>query len=58
LPRRRAGIHARHKRRRHWGSEWQVIRSSNGYRLTDPLERQPGRQVYPAQLDPDEPAVG
>jgi hypothetical protein len=30
----------------------------NGYRLTDPLERQPGRQVYRAHLDPDEPAVG
>jgi helix-turn-helix protein len=30
----------------HWGSVWQVIRSSNGYRLLDPLDRQPGRRVW------------
>ena len=27
----------------HWGSVWQVIRTSNGYRLLDPLDRDPGR---------------
>jgi hypothetical protein len=30
----------------HWGSQWQVIRTSNGYRLTDPLDRDPGRRAW------------
>jgi hypothetical protein len=29
----------------HWGSVWQVIRTSNGYRFADPLDRDPGRCV-------------
>jgi hypothetical protein len=29
-----------------WGSVWQVIRTSNGYRFLDPLEREPGRRVW------------
>jgi hypothetical protein len=28
------------------GSVWQVIRTSNGYRFTDPLDSEPGRQVW------------
>ena len=31
-----------------WGSVWQVIRTSNGYRFLDPLERAPGRRSYVA----------
>ena len=30
----------------HWGSVWQVIRTSNGYQFTDPLERDAGRRVW------------
>jgi hypothetical protein len=30
----------------HWGSAWQVIRTSNGYSFVDPLEREPGRRVW------------
>ena len=30
----------------HWGSEWRVIRTSNGYRLIDPLDREPGRRGW------------
>jgi hypothetical protein len=29
----------------HWGSEWRVHRTSNGYRFLDPLEREPGRKT-------------
>jgi hypothetical protein len=32
----------------HWGSVWQVIRTSNGYRFLDPLDRDPGRRGYVA----------
>jgi hypothetical protein len=32
----------------HWGSVWHVIRTSNGYRFLDPLEREPGRRGYVA----------
>ena len=31
-----------------WGSIWQVIRTSNGYRFLDPLDREPGRCGYVA----------
>ena len=30
----------------HLVSVWQVIRTSNAYRFTDPLEREPGRRVW------------
>ena len=30
----------------HWGSVWQVLRTSNGYRLLDPLDREPGRRGW------------
>jgi hypothetical protein len=30
----------------HWGSIWQVIRTSNGYRFLDPLDREPGRRGW------------
>jgi hypothetical protein len=30
----------------HWGSAWQVIRTSNGYSFVDPLEAEPGRRVW------------
>jgi hypothetical protein len=30
----------------HWGSEWQVIRTSNAYRFLDPIEREPGRRGW------------
>jgi hypothetical protein len=30
----------------HWGSVWQVVRTSNGYRLLDPLDREPGRRGW------------
>ena len=33
----------------HWGSEWTVHRTSNGYRLLDPLEREPGRKTYKSE---------
>ena len=39
----------------HWGSEWQVIRTSNGYRLVDPLEREPGRRVWCKSENPTRP---
>jgi hypothetical protein len=29
-----------------WGSVWQVLRTSNGYRLLDPLDREPSRRVW------------
>jgi hypothetical protein len=32
----------------HWASVWQVIRTSNGYRFLDPLERDPGKRGYAA----------
>ena len=31
-----------------WGSSWQVIRTSNGYRFFDPLEAEPGRRSWRA----------
>jgi Helix-turn-helix domain len=39
----------------HWCSEWQVLRSSNGYRLMDPLEREPGRRVWCKSENPTGP---
>ena len=33
----------------HWGSEWRVHRTSNGYRFLDPLEREPGRKTYKSE---------
>ena len=30
----------------HWDSAWQVIRTSNGYRFLDPLDREPGRRGW------------
>jgi hypothetical protein len=33
----------------HWGSVWQVIRTSNGYRFFDPLSREPGRRGYKSE---------
>jgi hypothetical protein len=39
----------------HWGSVWQVIRTSNGYRLLDPLERVPGRRVWCKSENPARP---
>jgi len=33
----------------HWGSEWQVHRTSNGYRFLDPLDRDPGRRGYKSE---------
>jgi len=27
-------------------SVWQVVRTSNGYRFVDPLDREPGRKAY------------
>jgi hypothetical protein len=32
-----------------WGSEWQVHRTSNGYRFVDPLDRDPGRRGYKSE---------
>src|SRR6516162_7321995 len=39
----------------HWGSSWQVIRTSNGYRFRDPLEREPGRRVWCKSENPTRP---
>jgi hypothetical protein len=39
----------------HWGSVWQVVRTSNGYCLLDPLERQPGRRVWCKSENPTRP---
>jgi hypothetical protein len=39
----------------HWESVWQVIRTSNGYRLLDPLERPPGRRVWCKSENPTQP---
>ena len=38
-------------------SVWQVIRVSNGYRFTDPLDREPGRKAYKSEnpTGPTEP---
>jgi hypothetical protein len=33
----------------HWGSEWRVHRTSNGYYFTDPLDRDPGRRGYKSE---------
>ena len=39
----------------HWGSVWQVIRTSNGYSFVDPLERDPGRRVWCKSENPTRP---
>jgi hypothetical protein len=39
----------------HWGSVWRVLRTSNGYSLTDPLEREPGRRVWCKSENPAGP---
>jgi len=39
----------------HWGSVWQVIRTSNGYRFTDPLDREPGRRGWCKSENPAGP---
>jgi hypothetical protein len=39
----------------HWGSVWQVIRTSNGYRFTDPLDREPGRRGWCKSENPARP---
>ena len=39
----------------HWRSEWQVLRTSNGYRFVDPLEREPGRRVWCKSENPTRP---
>ena len=45
-------VKVRHRERDlfgHWGSEWQVHRTSNGYHLIDPLDRDPGRRGYKSE---------
>ena len=45
-------VKVRHRERDlfgHWGSEWRVQRTSNGYRLLDPLDREPGRKAYKSE---------
>jgi Helix-turn-helix domain len=39
----------------HWGSQWQVIRSSNGYQLLDPLNSELGRRGWCKSENPPEP---
>jgi hypothetical protein len=39
----------------HWGSEWQVHRTSNAYQLLDPLEAEPGRRVWCKSENPTRP---
>jgi len=39
----------------HWGSAWQVIRTSNSYQLLDPLDRDPGRCVWCKSENPTGP---
>jgi hypothetical protein len=39
----------------HWGSVWQVIRTSNGYQFLDPLGREPGRRVWCKSENPTGP---
>ena len=39
----------------HWGSVWQVIRTSNGYQFLDPLGREPGRRVWCKSENPPRP---
>jgi len=39
----------------HWGSVWQVIRTSNGYQFLDPLDREPGRRVWCKSENPTRP---
>jgi hypothetical protein len=39
----------------HWGSAWQVIRTSNGYSFTDPLDREPGRRIWCKSENPTRP---
>ena len=45
-------VKVRHRERDlfgHWGSEWQVHRTSNGYTFVDPLDRDPGRRGYKSE---------
>ena len=39
----------------HLGSVWQVIRTSNGYRFLDPLDRDPGRRSWCKSENPARP---
>jgi hypothetical protein len=39
----------------HWGSVWQVLRTSNGYRLLDPLDREPSRCGWCKSENPARP---
>jgi hypothetical protein len=39
----------------HWGSVWQVVRTSNGYQFLDPLDREPGRRVWCKSENPTGP---
>ena len=39
----------------HWGSAWQVLRTSNAYQLLDPLDREPGRRVWCKSENPARP---
>ena len=51
-------VKVRHRERDlfgHWGSEWQVHRTSNGYHLLDPLDRDPGRRVWCKSENPARP---
>jgi hypothetical protein len=38
-----------------WGSVWQVIRTSNGYRFLDPLDREHGRRIWCKSENPTRP---
>jgi len=39
----------------HWRSEWRVLRTSNGYRFVDPLERESGRRAWCKSENPMRP---
>jgi hypothetical protein len=39
----------------HWGSVWQVLRTSNGYQFLDPLDREPSRRVWCKSENPARP---
>jgi hypothetical protein len=39
----------------HWGSVWQVVRSSNAYQFLDPLDREPGRWAWCKSENPAGP---
>jgi hypothetical protein len=38
-----------------WGSIWQGIRTSNGHKFLDPLDREPGRRVWCKSENPSRP---